>query len=496
MGLGLVLLESASKENIILNEKPDITFFKAVYNMESNITNEILPQYFKSQPNFGKRMTVNISKNGDMIEDMSLYFELPEIPQSNHSSLPKGIKKFAWVDKIGLAIIKNIDIEIGGILISRHYNDWLNIYNELTVSDMNSYNKMIGSNQSINKYTNGKNNYSLHVPLSFFFNLNNGLSNNNPLPLIALTKQDVKIHIELNDFSACYKESPTNYFTINSYICLYRENETIRQNVNGTISIGIFVYFDINTNRVYYDSVYNTFLIPQSNDVKYNIVGDISYFTVMPSLQSIIVKDENYFSNNIYSVLKNAYLLVNYIYLDSNERWYFMNNEINYIIPIVLNVLSKDINSMNSNYKLQLFNMHGYLIWRAQLSNNITINDVFNYSSLPLTLNSEPLIQSNKLVINSIPRCELSNNEYYTVLQSYINKNTSNNNIYQYNFGLNKDFIKPQGTLNFSMIDNTYVQLNLNKLVNYQNTINVKAYGIYYTIFVVKNGNSSIKFYN
>ena len=490
MGLGLLLLASVGKENTIVNMNPAITFFKKVYKNTSNISNEVLPQYFKSMPNFGKRLTVNISNNADMLQEMTIYFELPDIPQSKHSSLPDGIKKFAWAKKIELTMIKYIDIEIGGILISRHYSDWLNMYNQMNIG---TEIKVGFDTSNLSIYTNGKASYKLYIPLSFFFNSSPSLS----LPLIALTKQDIKLHLELNDFSMCYNESPTHYFTIDTYICLFQKDEVIRQNVDNNKSAGVFVFFDINTKRVYYDLLYNEFLIPpttnQKLSIKYNIIGDISGFTLIPSINSIVVKDESYFNTSI-PALKDAYLLVNYIYLDTDERWFFMNNKLEYIIPIVLNVLDKDITSINANYKLQLNNPHQILIWRAILNSNKIINDYFNYSSYPLTLN-EPLILSNTLVINSIKRCELSNYQYYTYLQNYINKYISNNNIYQFSFGLEPAGNKPAGTLNFSMVDDSYIQLNLNKIVNYQNTINIKAYGIYFNIFVINNGNSSMKYY-
>ena len=490
MGLGLLLLVSTGMENVIVNTNPTITFFKKVYNKSSTITNEILPQYFKSMPNFGKRLSVNIASNADMIQDMTLYFELPEIPPSNHSSLPPGIKQFAWVNSISYAMIKSIDIEIGGILISRHYGDWLYIY-----STMNTSLSKVNGNDfpEVTNFSNGKNSYKIYLPLSFFFNNDNKMS----LPLLALSKQEVKIHIELNDFSLCYNESPTHYFTIDSFICLYIKGEMIRQNVDGVKSIGEFVYFDINTNRIYYNMKYNTFLVPTTttNINKYSIVGDTSGYSTIPTLNSIVIQDESYFYNPP-PVLKDSYILGNYIYLNSNERWYFLNNELQYIVPIVLNVLEKDVTSINSNYKLQLYNPHQILIWRAQLNSNITINDTFNYTSLPLTTNMEPLIQSNKLIINSIPRTELYNYQHYTYLQNYINQYVSNDGIYMYSFGLNPYDDSPKGTMNFSMIDDAYIQLTMNKLVNYQNVVNVTAYGIYYNILIIKNGNSSMKYYS
>ena len=485
MGLGLLLLASIGKENTIVNTPPDITFFKKVYKNTSNISNEYLPQYFKSLANFGKRLTINISNNADMLQEMSLFFELPDIPQSTHSSLPDGIKKFAWANNIELTMIKYIDIEIGGILISRHYGDWLNIYNQLNVQPEKK--NGLGTSK-LSVYTNGKSSYKLHVPLSFFFNI----SPHYALPLLALAKQEIKLHLELNNFSMCYNESPTHYFTINSYVCLFQTDEIIRQSVINSKSAGVFVYFDINTKRVYYNLLYGTFAIPTRNTLgSYNIVGDTSGYSAIPIS---VIKDESYFNTSI-PPLKDSYLLANYIYLDMNERWFFLNNKLEYIIPIVLNVLDKDITSINANYKLQLNNPHQVLIWRLLLNSNKNINDYFNYSSYPITLNEEPLVLSNTLVINSIKRCELANYQYYTFVQNYINKYMSNNNIYQYSFGVEPSGIKPDGTFNFSMIDDSYIQLNLNKIVNYQNTVNIKAYGIYFNVFVIDNGNSSMKYY-
>jgi hypothetical protein len=489
MGLGLLLLASVGSENIYFNTTPDITFFKKIFKSYSNISNEILPQYFRSSPNFGRRLSTRISKNSDLIKEMSIYFELPDIQPSQHSILPDNIKKFAWSDKIGFAMIKYIDLEIGGVLVSRQYGDWLNIVYETTKSNDEGWDKTIGRNVTIlTDYSNGKTSYKLYIPLYFFFNDYVGF------PLISIDKQDVEIHVELNDFDQCYKQSPTNYFEIDSYICLYLKDEIIKQNVDGSKCAGQFVYFDIYTKRVYYNKLYSDFLVNSTTNSKYNITGEQSGFSCQPKLNSIIISDEDYFPSS-YPSLKDAYILVNYIYLDTEERWFFQNNELNYVVPIVSNVLEKDITSINSNYILKLVNPHKVLYWRAQLNSNRDINDVFNYSSLPLTDISEPLIQSNKLLINSISRNEIYNNEYYEILQTYLAKTYSIKNIHMFSFGFHPLEYNPEGTMNFSKVDDSTIQLTLNKIVNYTNSINIKAYGIYYNILVIKNGNSSMKYY-
>ena len=121
---------------------------------------------------------------------------------------------------------------------------------------------------------------------------------------------------------------------------MFKENEVIKQNVDGNLVIGKFSYFDVNTKRVYYEKVYNDFIIPSSSNNKYKIIGDDTKFSVTLKLSSPLVKDEPYIYNNT-PTIKDAYLLVNYIYLGNNERWYFLNNKLSYIIPLVNTVLEK-----------------------------------------------------------------------------------------------------------------------------------------------------------
>ena len=105
-----------------------------VYKRHTNFSIETVSQYFKSTPDFGRKVTVNLSKTADLLGSIYLYVELPDIIKENHSTLPTGIKNFAWVKKIGLALINYIDLEIGGILVDRHFGDYLNIWGELVIN--------------------------------------------------------------------------------------------------------------------------------------------------------------------------------------------------------------------------------------------------------------------------------------------------------------------------------------------------------------------------
>jgi hypothetical protein len=251
MALGLLLLVSVGKENIYLSSEPEITFFKITHKRHTNFSIETIAQYFKSTPDFSRRVTVNLSKNADLLEKIYLYVELPDIIKENHSVLPTGIKNFAWVKKVGLALLNFVDLEIGGILIDRHYGDYLNIWAELVLSlgRKKGMSKMIGNIDVLTNYSNGKNTYSLYVPFNFWFCLDSGIA----LPIVAMIHNDIKIHVEFNDFNKCYLQRPTNYVKTNEPYSLFKTGEIIKQTIGSNTILGEFVYFDALTNNLYYN---------------------------------------------------------------------------------------------------------------------------------------------------------------------------------------------------------------------------------------------------
>lgn len=106
--------------------------------------------------------------------------------------------KFAWVEKIGTAIIDKMDIKVGGQVIDKQNGDWLNIWREFTL-DRNLeelYDKMIGNVSSLTNFDRTvKEAYTLRVPLQFWFCRFTGLS----LPLIALQYHNVTFSVRFRN---------------------------------------------------------------------------------------------------------------------------------------------------------------------------------------------------------------------------------------------------------------------------------------------------------
>jgi hypothetical protein len=485
MGIGLLILVSVGKENLYFSAQPEITFFKIAYRRHTNYSIEQTPQYFKTTPDFGRRCTVNISKNADLLGMIYLYVELPNIQLENFNN--NNNKEFAWVNKIGLALINFIEFEIGGTIIDRHYGDWLNIWFELTNMSGNNigYDKMIGNIPNLYNYSQTKLNYKLYIPLCFWFCLDSGIT----LPIISLIYNDIKIHVDFNDFNYCYKISPSNYLTVNNNFCLLKKGELFYQNYKNNENIGEFIYFDIIKQQLFYNPIKGQFVIPTTNnDNNLKLIGMNTNFELFIKSNSIIINDNSYFKFNTPSLI-DSYLLINYIYLDNFERYNFINNSHEYLIPVVQSLPEKIIYSTYTNYKLSLINPVKLLVWRAYLLCNKNSNNLFNYTTTPYTKHEENIINNNLIVTNSINRMNLDSSEYYTLIPKYqYNFTNKQNGIYIYSFGLYPKDLQPSGTLNFSKLDDAYLQLNMNKIINYQNPASIRCYSIQYNLLRIKLG--------
>lgn len=70
----------------------------------------------------------------------------------------------------------------------------------------------------------------------------------------------------------------------------------------------------------------------------------------------------------------------------------------------------------------------------------------------------------------------------------------SQRGIYMYSFALNPRDIQPSGSMNFSKVDDAYIQVTLNNIINYQNPAIMRAYAIEYNLFRTSHGIGGLVF--
>jgi len=184
MGGGLLQLVAYGAQDVYLTGNPQITFFKVVYRRYTNFSIESIEQTFNGSADFNKRVTCTISRNGDLIHKVYLQTDIPALPTGN-----------TWAKWLGLVMLKNITVEIGGQQIDKHYGDWMFIWNELSLPTARQagYAELVGQDVFETTAT------TLYIPLEFWFCRNPGVA----LPLIALQYHEVKINIEFRSAADC-----------------------------------------------------------------------------------------------------------------------------------------------------------------------------------------------------------------------------------------------------------------------------------------------------
>lgn len=501
MAGGIIQLVARGVQDMFLTSNPQITFFKMVYRRYTNFSTEVIPQYFIDKPNFGKRVTCIVSRTGDLIKNMHLVITLPKIPSfKTESGEDDLITKFAWARKIGFALIKSIELEIGEELVDKHYGDWLNIWNELTVGLQNNIDKMIGNVPILTDLTNGKKSYKVFIPLQFWFNRVAGLA----LPIVALQYDHIKINLEINDFAHCSIITPTHYIEIEHDLVNFKEFEIIEQNIDGVKSIAKFIYYDIFTKRMYFWRISDTPFKSSSHDVnnsKYIITGHESCFETLPK---ICATERKYrIHNNCLSniSLGDTFLLVEYIYLDTEERILFTQSQHEYLIEQLQYDGEKTIKSIHKTHKLGFTHSCKELFWVTQLRSalNPRNNDLFNYTDSLIKDTGHNIITDETILFNHLNRLSHRNSQYFNWIQPYQHhSNSPSEGINSYSFALYSEKYQTSGSANFARIDNIGLKLSINPdIVNHcSGNVVLRTYALVYNILKVSNGISKMVFSN
>lgn len=497
MGSGIIqIVSNSGVEDLYLTFDPQITFYKAIYKRYTNFAVECKNQFFDGKPDFGERVTCTISKHGDLIQQIYLIVTIPNIPIFyNEDQTVNEVYKFKWIKKLGYGLINTIELDIGGKIIDKHYGDYMNIWYELTVglNKRRGLDKMIGNIEELTDFSNGKNAYTLRIPLNFFFCIDSGLS----LPLIAMQYSTVKIHVEFNDFNKCCVIGPTHSLVINESMVIFEKYELIRQVINNVECFGIYMNYDILTKSIQYIPV-NASIPFQAPDTlnpafDYSIIGTSSIGVATPKINSIQTK------LNIPSVsvsLQGANLLVNYVYLDKEERLKFAKSNHEYLITQVQMLGDRVITNTNNQIKLGFIHPSKEIIFRVQMSYLLNGNNTFNYTNL--YVDGTNLIKNVTLLFNGEERFGQVQNDYCNLVEVYkYHTNSPSDGVNVISFSLKpEDFVQPTGGPNLSKIDDAVLQFSVDSSITYLNTAILRVYNRNWNVLRIINGICAIAFKN
>lgn len=308
MSGGLLQLVAHGTQDIYLTGNPQITFFKIVYRRHTNFAIETIEQQFVGNIDFGKRLTTVFSRNADLINKLYIKVTMESFdPQGNN---------FAYVRRLGHAIINNVEIELGGTIIDRHYGQWLDIWYEIAhkKDHERGYAHMIGDVPSMIKYnTDIKPQYTMYIPLQFWFNRHVGGS----IPVIALQYHDMRINVTIADKEKLYVKDCNLDDTLVS--------------INDVTILANYIYLDTEERRRF-ARVGHEYLIEQ---LQFNGVEPVV------SLKSRYTLDYNHPTKEIIWAIKNGNFIngSTFMYYSHLDIWDYTDDD----SPTVLELGAKKI---------------------------------------------------------------------------------------------------------------------------------------------------------
>jgi hypothetical protein len=494
---GILQLVSVGVENMYLTNEPQITFFKVVYRRHTNFSIESMPQYFNIKPDFSNRVSCSIAKNGDLINKIYVVVTLPNIPQQPSNVYAR------WVENIGYILLKMVEIEIGGKVIDRHYSEWFYIWNELNKTNLQrGTDIMIGNVDELIKFNKTINSYQLYIPLQFWFCRNPALS----LPIIALEHSEVKINVEFNEIEKCIIAGPSHMIYLTDSINLFKPFELLQ--INGSNSYVQYMGFDNSTLKMSYLKIDDNVTL-NIGDTLTGIESGYSttvydpatklYTSITSNKEILYLTKSNPNFRSIYNLtISDAYLYVDYVYLDNMERVKFARSDHEYLIDYCQFDNDKIIYNSNNKIKIGYSHPTKEILVRAQLNNMIGTysSDPFNFTTSFNKAQGKSLTKNITLRLNGFIRENAFDKNFYSYVQAYQHhKSIPPLGLFLYSFALNPTEHQPSGSCNFSKIDDISLDITVEP-ITYNSPANIRIYAITVNVLRIMNGVAGVAFEN
>ena len=192
-------------KNYLINEKqPQNSFFQHSYNNFYNFAKDTRKLNFRSNLDFGKRVSFRLDTDGrygDLVTNLMLQVELPDVSSLTTSTG----SEVGYTNSVGNALIKEIQLKIGGNVIDTQTGEWMDVWSSLAIPEgkMKIYQDMVKkfSGQYPSNFKGGV----VFVPIFFWFcqNVNANTKENKALtlPLIGMRNCEIEIIIHFKSAS-------------------------------------------------------------------------------------------------------------------------------------------------------------------------------------------------------------------------------------------------------------------------------------------------------
>ena len=555
---GLIQIVAYGAQDLFLTGIPEITYFKYIYKRYTNFAMEFIELQFNGDKNFGEEISCEIPKDGDLLRDTVIKIVLPSV-KLEKTTVDTSLLSTAQSD------MSNADT------IYINFNNFIKyIYESIKIANIgltNTNETFTNIKESISSYLNSQKNYLLlkNKVSSAIKNMFDIETHNVTISGKSINETDKKtlLNTLVNSYLSLSESISNNLMS--DYV--NKKNvydKAILNNYNfawiDDLGWNIISQAEINIGGITIDRQYSSWLFlwnqlfestfKKKDMEKLHSKSSISYtydknnkpiFTIYVPLkfffnrdyglslplisvrhQAIILKVKlekltnliytDYTDNNIIDLIKlnNITLLVNYVFLDQDERIKFAQANHEYLIEQVNYYEYTKSKIDELNIELNVSHPVKYYAWTVQKKSDITTYNLHNNYESNLTydiIDNKPVLTTYKdnpvksaaLELNGVERTPFYEGNYYNYITSYeLNLNTPIDGINFYSFSLLPKDVQPSGTCNFSRLNRKNLKINLdstflNRLTS-TDTILIKFIYVNYNILKFNKGQTSLVF--
>lgn len=192
-------------KNYLTNDKiKKSSFFNHSYQNFGNFAKDTRKLNFKSNVNFGQRVSFRFDQDGrygDLISNITLMLELPSLQGLTVTKTGGGTSQIGYTNSVGNAIIKQVQLKVGGNIIDTQYSEFMDIWSSFSIPA----GKQLAYAKQIKKYIdqspyNNQLGGTVYIPFLFWFcqNTNSNLKGNTALafPLAGMRNAEIELIVE------------------------------------------------------------------------------------------------------------------------------------------------------------------------------------------------------------------------------------------------------------------------------------------------------------
>jgi hypothetical protein len=447
-------------QDIYLTGQPQITFFKSVYRRHTNFATESILQTINGTANPGNRVSVTISRNGDLLKNLWVQFQPQNFVAASASA-------FTLSSDFGHALFDYLELEIGGQLIDRQYGRWLTIWRDLTEVNPTGAQGQLGTSAA-EPAINSTTGTASEATAQGFSTKYQRMAYTHQAPFGASSEPQTSM-----------ASAPTEaYVPMRFWFC---------RNPGLAIPLIALQYHEVKFN------------------INFQTAANLFPLSLTPPANSTVP------SNSQLPGYSTIQVYADYVYLDTTERRQFAQNAHEYLID---QLQWQNDSSGNSTIRLNFNHPVKELVWTGSPNynnNNSALAGSDYYDNVQGAATPSQIVQGDnsttsaalvgtqcKIVLNGTDRFTYRNLKYFTRNQIWdchtgFGATGIADSIAVYSFALRPEEHQPSGTCNFSRIDTAQLQF---LYAQGESTASIDIYAVNYNVLRIMSGMGGLAYTN